>query len=255
MKQSVSTEGSIVKIDYDDQQHTYGLIVTEPWVRVFDYATSEEVADIAQILRSSILFTVAVQSFAIEEGRWPIIGETTLGPEDKQPPDEFIQDQFDPSNLHIISTKSDGEWSKRLATIDECEGLEPAGVLDPEHVEERIAHYYAGTISLEVLSAQLVRSGQVFTVLIDRSRSQQSPWIVSGRAHATLSVNDKVIVEETGSVLTIDAIRTYMDNGDLPFLTAGQSGCLHLVGDLNLQTRSTSALFGDDGSTALLTEE
>ena len=236
-------EGSIVRIDYDGQRHTYAQLITEPWVRVFDFPTDQEIEDIENILQKPELFTIAIHTYGITEGRWPVVGNVPLSPQEKRIPDEFLQDQFDPSNLSIISCLPNGEWSERRASVDECEEIEPASVWDLEHVEQRLAHHYAGTTDLNLLSMQFVRPNQVFTVILTRDSDNSNSWVVSGKTHASLRINSRVAINEHGPALRVTAIKTYANEGELPSLACGQSGTLHLKGEITPIVRSTRMLF------------
>ena len=88
--------------------------------RVFD-ASGEELVDPTELVARPVLFRVAVENAAMTSGRWPIVGQVPLGPDDVRAPDAFLQDLFDPTDFRIASTSLDGAWSERRATLAECE--------------------------------------------------------------------------------------------------------------------------------------
>lgn len=237
-------EGAIVRVPYGDGRHTYAQLIEDPWIRVFDHSSTGEVEDLESIISKPVLFTVAVHTFGITEGRWPILGQAQLRPEDRRLPNQFIQDLFNPSKLRILSNRPDGPQTERPATVAECEGLEAASVWDPEHVERRIADHYAGRTNLSLLVMRLVRPGEVFTVLLDRGQDASGNWVVSGRVHAPIRVGDRVFVGQLqGPLLTVAALKTYMDDADVPPLVSGESGTLHLAGQLPPEARSERVLY------------
>lgn len=224
-------EGAIVRIAYEGGEHTYAQLLVDPWIRVFD-AAGKEFADLSQLVTRPVLFKVAIHTFAVIEGRWPIVGHVPLRPEDRRIPDQFVQDLLNPANLRILTTSTDGDWKERPATAAECEGLEAASVWDPEHVETRIADHYAGRPNMALHADRLVRPGEVFTVIIDRGQDARGNWVVSGRVHATLRAGDRVSAGPDRRVLTIATIKTYLGDREIGTVPAGQSAMLQLAGDV-----------------------
>ena len=137
--------GSVVKIKIDDKYHTYGRVLKTPFIAVYDFRTNEEIDNLTMITSKPVLFVIAVYNQAISR-KWINIGNVPLKEHDTPIPDQFIQD-VDIQKCRII----DAQGKERVATIDECEGLECAAVWNAEHVEERLRDYYAGrkNVSLE----------------------------------------------------------------------------------------------------------
>lgn len=242
-KKQKLVEGAIVRVPYEPGRHTYAQLLVEPWIRVFDAPSGDEADDLERVISSPVLFTVATQPFAVSDGRWPVVGHAPLRREERRIPDQFVQDLFNPSKLRVLSGSPDGSWQERPATIAECEGLEAASVWDPEHVETRIADHYAGRVNLTLLVNRLVRPGEVFTILIDREQNAVGDWVVSGRAHAPIHVGDRVSVGgQDAPALVVAGIKTYPGDADAPPLVSGQSGTLHLTGDVSRETRAKRIL-------------
>jgi hypothetical protein len=239
-KKQKLVEGAIARIEYEAGKYTCAQLLVTPWIRVFD-AAGEEIADLATLVSRPVLFRVAVENAAITDGRWPILGQVQLRPEDRTP-DRFMQDLFDPSNLRILSSSPDGTWRERPATPAECEGLEAASVWAAEHVERRISDHYAGRTNLDLLSQRLIRPGDVFTIILDRGPNERGNWVVSGQVHDNLGVGDRVSVGQLAEALTIAAIRTYMGDRELATVRAGQSAMLHLTGDVTTHIGSERVL-------------
>lgn len=82
---------------------------------------------------SSVLFITAVHGYAIRKGRWDVIGNRPLEESLKKPVQFFRVDHTDPMNYRIYE-----EGRVRLSNEEDCSGLEPLAVWDPEHIEERL---------------------------------------------------------------------------------------------------------------------
>jgi len=132
--------GDIVRIGLGDGRHTYGQLLTDPYVAVYDCPTTGEDPDTAEVVGKPILFIVSVYDQAIGRRGWPVVGQAPPGSPDIAVPDQFMQDVANPANLRII----DVNGNVRPATYDECAGLERCAVWEAEHVAERIRDQYAG---------------------------------------------------------------------------------------------------------------
>lgn len=137
MRTCKGSPGDVVRIDLGDGRHTYGVLLVNPYVAVYDMVTTGETVERAEVLDRPILFVVAVYNV----GRaWPVVGKV---PEERAlpaVPEQFMQDVADPSRCEII----DVNGNVRPATPQECVGLERAAVWEPEDVVERIRDHYAG---------------------------------------------------------------------------------------------------------------
>jgi hypothetical protein len=153
MKRQRLENGALVRIPLDSETFTVGRVLRPPFVAVYDYRSKEDSVNGEQIVNRPVLFIVAVMDWAVKTGRWRVIGSAPPETAEVRIPDQFIQDRFDPSKCQII----DSSGSSREATIDECDGLEPAAVWEPEHVEQRIRDHFAGRRNVHVESMKLKR--------------------------------------------------------------------------------------------------
>jgi hypothetical protein len=131
--------GDVVRIDFDAGKHTYGVLLTDPYLAVYDYPTADHVTDLADVVRRPILFILAVHDRALAR-ELPIVGKVPAGTELPAVPEFFMQDMFNPQRCKII----DVEGNQREVTPEQCQGLERAAVWDAVHVTERIRDHYAG---------------------------------------------------------------------------------------------------------------
>jgi hypothetical protein len=144
--------GDIVRIDIGDGRHTYGLLLTDPYVAVYDLLTGDDESDLTQLPDRPVMFIVAVYDRAIDRD-WPIVGQMPAGSTLPAVPERFMQDMFNPQSCQII----DVDGNIRPATPQECVGLERAAVWEAEHVAKRIRDHYAGrpNLSLEHMKLKL----------------------------------------------------------------------------------------------------
>jgi hypothetical protein len=92
-----------------------------------------------RIIRSRVLFLVAVMDSAVKTGKWVVVGHSNLPPELATLPPKFIQDAIRKDQFSIYEN-----GKTRLATREECVGLSRASIWSAEHVEERIVDHFAG---------------------------------------------------------------------------------------------------------------
>jgi hypothetical protein len=150
MKRQRLKEGAIVKIPLQDGYHSYGRLLYNPYVEIFDYHTKEDVTNMDEIVSKPVLFTLSVYNDAITKGRWKIVGEKLYSP-DKKIPLQFMQDITDPKECHLI----DALGNMRRVSLKECRGYERAVVWEPEHIEERIEDHFAGRSNIWVETFKL----------------------------------------------------------------------------------------------------
>jgi hypothetical protein len=89
---------------------------------------------VEQIVRSPVLFVVAVSAAAYRSGRWQRVGWVPLLATAVAIPEFFRQDIFDPRQCQVV----DHLGHSRTATPEECVGLERDAVWAAEHIEERV---------------------------------------------------------------------------------------------------------------------
>jgi hypothetical protein len=138
MKRQKRTVGAVVKIPFDGKWFTYGQILNDAEVVIFDARTDFELST-DEITNRPIICRVAVSYHAITKGRWLKVGKCPIGEELKKPIPKYIQDILQPDRFEIYF-----DGIIRPSTREECIGLERAAVWEPEHVEERIRDHYSG---------------------------------------------------------------------------------------------------------------
>ena len=143
------TIGAILKVPLDDRWHTYAQTLDHSDFAFFDARTDRELA-VEDIVSRPVLFREAVHKSAWTTGRWKRIGKAPLSVELAQPIPTFIQDPLRPDRFEIYLS-----GIIRPAERKECEGLRRCAVWDPNHIEDRLRDYYAGTKNKWVESLRL----------------------------------------------------------------------------------------------------
>ena len=110
----------------------YGRLLEFPWAAFYDLRTSTPEDDMEKIAGHGARFTIAAQKDLVTE--WETLGVIPLDGSLQPPAEQYIHDEADPGDWRII----DAAGEIRPATQEECEGLEPAEVYEPEHVEARL---------------------------------------------------------------------------------------------------------------------
>lgn len=139
MKRQTYQEGAIVKIPYEKEHHTYGRLLFDPYIAVYDFRTDSDEHSLEEIVSKETLFTVAVHNDAVTKGRWFKIGRMPLKANELEVPERFIQVIGNSERFRIINFMGEMRESSR----EECKNLERAAVWAPEHVEDRVLDYYA----------------------------------------------------------------------------------------------------------------
>lgn len=131
--------GAVLRVGLDDGTHTYARMLSHsPYLAVYDARRSDDDVDVEQIVRSPVLFVVAVSAAAYRSGRWQRVGWVPLLAAAVVIPEFFMQDIFDPQQCQVV----DHLGRARAATPQECVGLERAAVWAAEHIEERVRDHY-----------------------------------------------------------------------------------------------------------------
>jgi len=139
VKASKFEPGSVLRVDLDDQWHTYARIVTRtPKIAIHDCRVSAPEQDLLAIVKTPVLFVLAVGGHA-DSGDWPKVGHVPLELAPVPIPEQFMQDLVT-GTCRIV----DDSFNARPAKPEQCVGLERAAVWDPVHVVERIRDHYAG---------------------------------------------------------------------------------------------------------------
>ena len=151
MKRQQRTVGSIIKINLDDNTHSYGIVLEKASIAVFNIKTNNELT-VSDILKEDILFFVAVYNSAITSGRWQKITKVPLKERFKTLPLAFVQDSINPENFEIYDPNT-GVMAK--ATKEQCLTLDCASVWEAEHVESRIQDHFNGKENIWLRQLQI----------------------------------------------------------------------------------------------------
>jgi hypothetical protein len=131
--------GAVLCVGLDDGTHTYARMLSHsPYLAVYDARRSDDAVDVEQIVRSPVLFVVAVSAAAYRSGRWQRVGWVPPLAAAVAIPEFFRQDIFDPQQCQVV----DHLGRERTATPQECVGLERDAVWAAEHIEERVRDHY-----------------------------------------------------------------------------------------------------------------
>ena len=107
-------------------------------IRVFDYESANQYADIENLLDRPSLFEVSVMSNVLSSTEWAIVGTAPLGNHIMKPQ---IWSDNDFRGYKIFEPDTE---TIREASPDECQGLEYAVAWTKKQVEDRISDHYAG---------------------------------------------------------------------------------------------------------------
>lgn len=135
-------EGDLLAIHLGDGRRSYAQVAAEPLIIFFDGDFENELSA-GEVSNLPVLFRLWVANHAVTCGRWPVIGQGTLAPENQEEPFFYKQDAITGNLALYHSSFAQTNW-ERLASLSECETLECAAVWEPEHVEDRLRDYYAG---------------------------------------------------------------------------------------------------------------
>lgn len=138
MARTLWQEGSIIRKSLDDGWTYYGRLLAFPWAAFYRLRTKEPSGDLHEITASPVLFIIAAHKDLAARNQWAPIGRLPLEASLRPPEAQAVWD--DAGTCQII----DAEGEMRPATPEECEGLEPAAVWEPEHIADRLQDAFAG---------------------------------------------------------------------------------------------------------------
>ena len=153
-RQEALGPGTILRVDLDDQWHTYARILARvPMVAFYDCRVDAPIENLQAIIKHPVLFVLAVGVRA-HKGLWPKIGHVPLEAAPIPIPPQFMQD-IGTGQCQIV----DEAFNARPVTPEECVGLERVAVWDATHVTERLRNHYAGrqNAHLEYMKVKLPR--------------------------------------------------------------------------------------------------
>ena len=135
--------GEIVAIPLPSGGYGYGRVL-DKLLAVYDKKT-DELGGEDDILESPLLFITAVHVSAFSAGRWPIIGSRPLELEFREPMKFFRKNPSGPGFLIYVSKPTPANaYEEYEATAEDCRGLEPLLVWNPDQIEQRIDDYFSG---------------------------------------------------------------------------------------------------------------
>jgi len=234
--------GAILELDLGHGHKTYARLLSDSRLAVCD-ARSNGPTDPIQASSKPVLFVVHAWDKAIKDGRRPVVAELPLAEGEFSSIRTFTQDPVDPEECQILVQQGQ-RCNSRKATIEECEGLERSAVWAPEQLVRRIVDHYSGVPNADLAAMQLIRRGQVFSIVLHRATDSSQDWVVSGRVHATIRVGDVLATApDSLPTATVVKIESYVRDRALELLEGGHAGTLHLAGETTLVSHPPSALF------------
>ena len=141
--------GDFVRIPLTDGSYGYGRILSRPYMAFYNYRTTEPSSDIDLIETQPLLFTQAVR--ILSQDRWVIIGNKALEGEVARPVVSFMQDLADFRKCTIF----DSAGMERLATPEECIGLERAEVWESYAIAQRLLDTFMGRPNEDEIHARV----------------------------------------------------------------------------------------------------
>lgn len=136
LKRQQRTIGAILEIPLENGFKTYARIL-DTFIAFYDIYT-EEKPEIEEIIDSEVLFITTVYDYVITKGYWLKIGKGL--PLEKNLltiPPFYTQDFLNQSRYHIYDNNG-----KRLATKEECLGLESFTVWEHAIMEKRLNDHF-----------------------------------------------------------------------------------------------------------------
>ncbi|MBX7225370.1 MAG: immunity 26/phosphotriesterase HocA family protein [Chitinophagales bacterium] len=135
-------DGLILKIPTGDGKLSFGKVLSQTNICVYDYRIDEKHFDeflLKDLIKSPILFYVALYEYVIKDGVFEVIANTEVRYEEvlKIPP-AFLQDGYTlECTLYYYEPPREIKVRK-----EECIGLEPICVYDHTSVIDRIVAHY-----------------------------------------------------------------------------------------------------------------
>ena len=152
---TVNRPGTFVRIPLADGSFGYGRALQPPFYAFYQYKSLKPESELEAIASSPVLFRISIR----HKGRsaWEAIGWRELEEHLTQPIVEYKQDKGDPRRCTIFDTAG----NRRLASPEECVGLELWSVWEEHGAEERLLDALMGrpNATLEHRKARLLRKG------------------------------------------------------------------------------------------------
>ena len=138
MRKKTYKPGTFLRIPLGDGTFAYGRQLEQPYKAFYNYRTSIPSDDLDTIEKKPVLFRQTVR--VLDSDKWEVIGIRNLEGEVTEPVVRFHQEIGDYRKCTIF----DSLGNERLATPEECIGLERQAVWDAHHIEERLLDTFEG---------------------------------------------------------------------------------------------------------------
>jgi Immunity protein 26 len=138
MRKKTYKPGTFLRISLADGTFAYGRQLEQPYKAFYNYRTSKPSDDLDTIEKKLVLFRQTVR--VLDSDTWEAIGIRKLEGEVAEPVVRFHQESGDYRKCAIFENFG----NERLATPEECIGLERQAVWDAHHIEERLLDTFEG---------------------------------------------------------------------------------------------------------------
>jgi hypothetical protein len=128
--------GDVVRKSMSDGWTYYARLLEFPWAVFYKHRTREPSANLSEVTSKPVLFTLAAHKSILAVGQWESIGNVRLDGSLTPPKAQAIRRYNSYSIIDVTG-------SMRPATPQECEGLEPAAVWEPNHIDDRLQDTFA----------------------------------------------------------------------------------------------------------------
>jgi Immunity protein 26 len=135
--------GDFVAVPLPSGGYGYGRVLNK-LMAFYDLKTNE-VTDINEVSKHGVIFKTAVHVSAFSGGSWPVIGSRPLELEFLEPTKFFRKDPAGAEFLIYVSKPTPPHsYEEYCATAEECIGLEPLLVWEPNQISQRLEDYFLG---------------------------------------------------------------------------------------------------------------
>lgn len=138
MKKIKRIPGQIAKVPLIEGYHSYCRILKFTSYAFYNVKTKEEISDLKKVISLPVLFITSVNSYAITEGIWTVIGKLPLEKQFHTLPPRYIQDPIQTNKFWIVY--EDG--IQQESNYEECKNLERESVWQPHLIEKRLNNYF-----------------------------------------------------------------------------------------------------------------
>jgi hypothetical protein len=139
--------GRVVRIDLENERCAYGRQLTGVTVEFYDRIEEPaESLDLIELVASPIIFRIWVMDSAFRRrDGWELLDVVSLTEEERAEVHRFAKQDLISGSCSIYRVDpATGARSETPATVEECQGIEPAAVWSREHVEDRLRDHFDG---------------------------------------------------------------------------------------------------------------